>query len=115
MVRRACLSALKKDIVWSDCRWHDLLSGYCKVQSESFGRLKFSRFPDGDKQEASYGVKEGVFYSLASSQVHITYTRYHRSVHTEHRIAYGYIYTYRVRAKRDEARQTGYRKVTRDD
>ena len=52
-----------------------------KVQSESYGRLSSVMFPDGDKQEASYGVKEGLFYSLASSQVHVTYTRYHRSVH----------------------------------
>ena len=54
---------------------------YVKVQSESFGRLNSVVFPDGDKQEASYGVKEGLFYSLASLQVHVTYTRYHRSFH----------------------------------
>ena len=88
-------------------------SGIVKVQSESFSRLSSVVLPGGNKKEASYGVKEGLFYSLASSQVHVTYTRYHRSVHNK--IAYGYIYTDKVRAKRDEARQTGYRKVTRDD
>ena len=41
-----------------------------KVQSESFGRLSSVVFPGGNKQEVSYGVKEGLFNSLASSQVH---------------------------------------------
>ena len=51
------------------------------ARGQHYTSRKYASFQAAINREASYGVKEGLFSSIASSQVHVTYTRYHRSVH----------------------------------